>query len=142
MKLHEERLVAVPPSVAFAYASDFSNIEQWDPGVDSSRKVGDGPVGVGTEFELAVKFGPSTSPAIFEITRYEPDRLVVLEGKADTWSAFDEIRFEPVEDSTRIVYKTRITFRNSLKYLSPLMSPVFKRIGRKALDGLTSQLER
>lgn len=142
MKLHEERLVAVPTSVAFAYASDFSNTAQWDPGVASSRQLGDGPVGVGTEFELAVRFGGSTSPSIFEITKYEPDRLVVLEGKAESWSALDEIRFEPVQDSTRIVYTSRITFRNFLRYLSPLLSPVFNRIGRKALDGLTAQLQR
>ena len=142
MKLHEERLVAVPTSVAFAYTSDFANAAQWDPGVAASRQLGDGPVGVGTEFELAVKFGGSTSPSVFEITRYEPDRLVVLEGKAESWSAHDEIRFEAADDTTKIIYTSRITFRNFLKYLSPLLSPVVNRIGRKALDGLEAQLKR
>lgn len=141
MKLHEERWVNQPTDVVFAYTADFSNIEEWDPGVANSSRIGDGAVGVGTKFDLDVRFGGSTAPAVFEITEYEQNERVKLKGSSKSWTAIDEIRFESVDVTTRIIYTTEITLNNFLKYLTPLLGPVFNRVGRRALDGLVARLE-
>ncbi len=141
MKLHEERTVSTSPETAFKYTADFSNIEQWDPGIESSRQIGDGPIGEGTKFDLDVKFGSSTGQATFEVTDYEPNQRVRLQGTADGWTAIDEIRFETADSETRIIYTSEITFNNFMKYLTPFMGPVFRRVGRRALDGLAGRLE-
>ena len=36
-----------PPAETFAYLSDFSTTEQWDPGVVEAQRIGDAPVGRG-----------------------------------------------------------------------------------------------
>jgi carbon monoxide dehydrogenase subunit G len=141
MKLHEERWVAKPIDAVFAYTADFSNIEEWDPGVATSSQIGSGGIGLGTRFNLDVKFGGSTAPAVFEITEYEQDERVKLKGTSKSWTAIDEIRFESADAMTRIIYTTEITLTNFLKYLAPLMAPVFNRVGRRALDGLVARLE-
>ena len=45
-----------PLAETFAYLSDFSTTEQWDPGVVEAERLGDAPVGEGTEFRLVADF--------------------------------------------------------------------------------------
>ena len=45
-----------PIDEVFAYLADFSNTEEWDPGVISAKKRGEGPVAVGTEFKVVSRF--------------------------------------------------------------------------------------
>jgi hypothetical protein len=52
VRLIEQRWVERAQDEVFVYTADFSNIEDWDPGVVSSRRLGQGPVGVGSQFEL------------------------------------------------------------------------------------------
>ena len=45
-----------PPAETFAYLSDFSTTEEWNPGVVEAQRLGDAPVGEGTEFRLVADF--------------------------------------------------------------------------------------
>lgn len=143
MRLHETRLIDRPQREVFEYTSDFTNIDQWDPGVASSRKIDEGPVGVGTRYELMVQFGSSKIPMTYEITEYEPDQRVVLIGKGDTLDAVDEIRFEPANDTKTLVdYTADLTFHNYLRFVAPVLSPMFKKVGERAVDGLANALSQ
>lgn len=142
MRLHEVREVERPQSDVFAYTADFSHSAEWDPGVVASRQVGDGPVGVGTKFELEVKFGAGTTPMTYEIVAYEPDRRVVLVGRGDKVEAIDEIRFETRGPVTVIDYAADLTFHNYLKYFGPLLNPLLRGVGTRAMDGLQENLGR
>lgn len=139
-RLTEQRWVLRPQREAFAYTADFTNIESWDPGVISSRKVTDGPVGVGTRYELEVKFGSGTVPMTYEITVYEPDERVVLVGTGDKIHAVDEIRFATHDNMTVIDYTADLTFTNYFRYLGPLLKRALRKVGEKALDGLVEAL--
>ena len=141
MRLQKQRRVRTPQAEAFAYTADFSNIENWDPGVARSKKVGDEPVGAGTKFELDVRFGGSTIPMVYEINVYDPNQRVVLIGKGDTLDAIDEIRFRTEGDHTVIDYTADLNFHGWIRYVVPLMSPFLKRVGEKAVDGLVTALD-
>lgn len=142
MRLHEVRHVQRPLGEVFAYTADFSHSAEWDPGVASSRRVGDGPVGEGARFELEVELGSGTTPMTYEITEYEPDSRVVLVGRGEKVDAVDEIRFERQEGTTVIYYTADLTFHNYLKYLGPLVAPLVHRVGTRAMDGLAEALSR
>ena len=142
MRLIEQRWVARPQRDVFEYTADFSNIEQWDPGVLSSRKVTPGPVGVGTEFDLDVKFGSSTSPMRYRITDYQPDSRVVLIGEGKQLRAVDEILFEAQGGGTRIDYTADLQFRGFMKLVAPFLSKALEKVGQKALDGLEAVLSK
>ncbi|HEX6146151.1 MAG TPA: SRPBCC family protein [Acidimicrobiia bacterium] len=140
MRLHEQRRVRRPQDEVFEYTADFANIEDWDPGVAASGRRGEGPIGVGTSFDLEVRFGRSVIPMVYEITEFERSRRVVLVGKGKTLDAVDEIRFRTEEGKTVIDYTADLTFHNWIKYVDPLLAPFLKGVGRRAVDGLVSAL--
>ena len=67
VRLQETRYVDRPLDEVFDYVADFDNIEDWDPGVEASKRQGD-TVGPGTKFDLEVRFGSGTAPMVYEIT--------------------------------------------------------------------------
>jgi len=140
MRLQEQRRVRRPQGDVFEYTADFDNIEDWDPGVVASSRRGEGPIGVGTSFDLDVRFGRSIIPMVYEITEFEPSTRVVLVGKGKTLDAVDEIRFRTEEGETVIDYTADLTFHNWIRYADPLLSPFLKGVGRRAVDGLVSAL--
>ena len=142
MRLQEQRWVDLPRSEVFTYTSDFSNIADWDPGISSSEKVTDGPVGVGTQFDVKVRFGLGTIPMTYTITEYEPDTRVVLIGRGEPLEAIDEIRFDTQDNMTVIDYTADLTFYNSLRFLGPVISSSLRKVGERALDGLVEALDR
>lgn len=139
-QLKETRKVAVPVEEAFRYVADFDNIEQWDPGVAESSRVGSGELGVGSEFDVMVSFGPSKSRMRYIITTYEPHSRVVLEGKGERLTAIDDIRFAAVPGGTEVDYTADLEFNGFMRYLEPLLGGVLNKVGEKALDGLSEKL--
>lgn len=142
MRLQEHRWVETPRARTFDFTADFSNIHEWDPGVESSTKIGGGPIGVGTKYDLQVRFGASTVPMVYEITEYEAPHRVVLVGKGRNLDAVDEIRFSTQDNMTRIDYTADLEFRGLMRYVVPVLSPVIRRVGKRALDGLVEALGR
>lgn len=144
MRLHEKRLIDRSIGDVFDYTADFSNIGGWDPGVSSSRKLDDGPTGVGTRFEVVATFGGRDVPMTYEITEFEPNERVVLVGTGDVVDAVDEIRFESQGEGagTLVDYTADLTFHNYIRYISPLLAPFMRRVGDRALDGLVAALSR
>jgi hypothetical protein len=141
MRLVEQRIVTRSQAEAFNFTADFSNSAKWDPGVAASSQIGNGPVGLGAEFELEVKFGTSSIPMTYRITVFEPNDRVVLEGTGDRIQAVDDIRFRSAEGKTVIDYTADLSFDNFFKYLAPFAGPLMSRVvGKRALDGLASAL--
>lgn len=138
--LQERRWVDRPVEDVFAYTADFSNIEDWDPGVASSARLDEGQLEVGSRFELEVTFGKSTIPMVYEVTELVPNERVVLVGVGDKIHAIDDIRFSRADNLTVIDYRADLTFTNFIRFLGPLMNRPLKEVGRKALDGLARVL--
>lgn len=141
MRLHETRHIDRPIDEVFAFTADFSNSEKWDPGVSSARRVGETPPGLGARYELMVEFGAREIPMTYQITAWEENRRVVLEGSGETIRAVDDIRFEASEGGTLVDYTADLTLTNWLRLVGPLLSPVMRRVGERALDGLVEALE-
>jgi len=143
MRLHETRTIDRERSEVFAFTSDFANAEKWDPGVESSKQLGQGPPQVGTKYELVVAFGSIRIPITYVITALEPESRVVLEGEGETVSAVDEILFESTGEATIVDYTADLRFENWIRFVAPLIAPIMRRtVGKRALDGLVAALER
>ena len=80
--------------------------------------------------------------SVAAITSYELYDRVVLIGRGATLDATDEIRFRTEGNETVIDYNADLSFHNLVRYLAPVMSPLIKRTGTRALDGLVAALER
>lgn len=142
MRLHEKRHIDRPIEEVFEYTSDFANSQEWDPGVESARRLTDSAPGTGSEYELMVSFGSRTVPMRYKTVAYEPTSRVLFEGRGEILTAVDEIKFTPDRDGTIVDYTADLRFTNWMRWIMPLMRPVLNRVGDRALDGLVETLSR
>ncbi|HEY7890961.1 MAG TPA: SRPBCC family protein [Solirubrobacteraceae bacterium] len=129
------------PEKMFAYLSDFSTTEEWDPGVIEAERLGEEPVREGTEFRLLANFLGRKTPLTYRIVEYHPPSAVTFRGESPTVVSLDRITFEPSNGGTRITYDADLALKGALKIADPLLRVAFKRVGARALAGLRSTLE-
>ncbi|VFQ42743.1 SDR family NAD(P)-dependent oxidoreductase [Desulfoluna butyratoxydans] len=129
-----------PINEAFRVVSDFSFIEQWDPGVVSSQKVSDGPVGVGTAFALSLRYGIFSMRMVYTITEYHPPFRVVLKGTGDSFAVTDTIKMTESGSRTTVTYTARFDLPDMPPRLAPVVRPLLERIARAAMDGMKTAL--
>ncbi len=65
--LREELEVDRSIGEVFGFIADFANSARWDPGVAESRNVTDGPVRIGTRYDLIVLFNDRRLPMTYEV---------------------------------------------------------------------------
>jgi len=130
----------LPPAEAFAYLSDFSTTEEWDPGVVEAERHGDGPVAMGTEFRVVAEFLGRKSTLVYEVVEFEPGEAVTVRGENATVVSLDRITFERVGAGTRVNYDAELTLKGPLRLADPLLGLAFRRVGDRALDGLRTTL--
>lgn len=141
-RLHETLDTKLSIEDAFAFVSDFANAAAWDPGTISAHRIGGGPVGVGTRYQLQVRMGPRIAPMEYRITEHVPCALVVLEGRGSNVTARDEIGFTALPDSgTRVDYVADIRLGGLLGLLQPFAGGAFRKIGREAREGMQRTLD-
>lgn len=140
--LHERIETALPLESTFDYIADFANSQEWDPGVVTARRLDDGPVGVGSRYELGVRMGGRVAPMEYRITTYDRPHRVVLTGSGSGVEAVDDIRFESVADGTAIDYTADIRLGGLLRLAQPFLGGTFERIGRDAAGGMRQTLAK
>jgi len=82
--LHEE--IVVPRSVeqCFRYVADFRNAKEWDATATHALKITDGPVGLGSQFDLACAVGPDHSDSFMKLRNISLGIAWFYEGAGDT----------------------------------------------------------
>ena len=80
-----------PPDEMFAYLSDFSSTQEWDPGVIEAERLGDAPVRKGTEFRLLASFLGRQIPLTYRIVEYDPPNAVTFRSESSTVISLDRI---------------------------------------------------
>ncbi len=130
-----------PRDEMFAYLSDFSSTQEWDPGVIEAKRLGDAPIHEGTEFRLLTSFLGRKIPLTYRIVEYDPPNAVTFRGESSTVVSLDRITFEPSKRGTRITYDADLALKGSFKLAGPLLGVAFKRVGARALAGLHKTLE-
>lgn len=130
------------PEEVFAYLSDFSTAEVWDPGVLEAERLTTGPIGQGSEFRLVAEFLGRRTPLTYRIVEYDPPRSVTFLGENGTVTSRDEIVFEPHGDGTRVTYDADLQLKGALKIIDPLLQVAFNRTGARALEGLRRVLSQ
>jgi hypothetical protein len=141
-RLHETVDTALPIEAAFPFIADFADNPVWDPGTASARRLDDGPLGVGSAFELQVRMGGSTMPMTYRITAFEPNARVELHGVGDRVRARDDIRFSTTPSGgTHVDYVADLELTGLWRLLTPFLGGTFRRIGEQARDGMQRALD-
>ena len=143
-RLNERLRTDLPVEAAFDFIADFQNAAMWDPGVAWARRTsaGEGPLGIGTTYELGVRMGGRVAPMSYRITRFERPGRVTLVGAGSGVDAVDDIRFASSAGGTDIDYTAEIRLRGLRRLAQPFLGGTFARIGRDAANGMTDALAR
>jgi len=124
----------------FAYLSDFSTTQEWDPGVVSATRVERNPIGLGSEFHLVARFLRRDNALTYTITEYDPPSAVTFRGENASVISEDRITFEQLETGTRITYDAELRLKGVMRAADWFLGLAFKRVGDRALGGLTERL--
>jgi carbon monoxide dehydrogenase subunit G len=124
----------------FAHLADFSNTAEWDPGVAEATQTSEGPVGLGSTFDLVALFRGRRVPVRYEVTLYEPSSRVVLVGRNKNFTGTDDIGVEAEGDGTRVSWNADFQMNGPAKLLQPFLGGVFEKLSIEAMEGLERTL--
>jgi uncharacterized protein YndB with AHSA1/START domain len=138
-----ERTVTVdrPVDRVFAYLSDFTTTNEWDPGtVETVRVSGDG--GPGTTYRNTTAFAGRRTELTYVVEELVPGHKFALRGENKTVVAHDTMTFRETPTGTEVTYVAEFDFKGPVKYVAPLLAPAFKKLGDAAEKGMHDALER
>lgn len=136
MKIERTVETTASPAVVFAYLSDFTNTDEWDPGTVKTVLVsGDG--GLGTVYDNTSKFMGKETKLDYKVVEHRPDTVFALRGENSSVIAHDTMRITPTSaGGSRLTYTADFTFKGIGKYVAPLLAPALKKLGDEAEKGL------
>jgi carbon monoxide dehydrogenase subunit G len=127
---------------AFAFVADFSTTARWDPGIIAAKRLDDGPIGVGSRFELVSRFGRREQTIVYEITGFEPPSRVTLVGDGGSFRGTDVIAFEPRPGGgTRVRYQADLSLKGVAALALPFIRTRLDTMSDDAVAGLRSALD-
>ena len=128
------------PEDAFAYLSDFTTTEEWDPGtVRTTRMSGDG--GVGTRYHNTSKFLGRETELVYVVEESSAPRRLRLRGENKTVVANDTMTLEPTAaGGAELTYRAEFEFKGAARLVAPLLAPALRRLGNEAEEGLRKAL--
>ena len=140
-RLHERITTPLPIDQTFDFVADFANARRWDPGVATSERIDDGPVGLGARYRLGVRMRGRVVPMEYRVTAFDRPRRVVLTGTGSGVDAVDEITFEAVPDGTSIDYTADIRLQGAMGLIQPLLGRAFAKLASDAVGGMQRALD-
>lgn len=139
-RIHESLQVPITPEQAFDHVAEFTTTASWDPGIAAARRLDDGPIGLGSRFEVRQNLGLTTVPLVYEIVRYERPGRVVLHTKGLLHEGEDDVRFAPSDGGTEVLWNAMFRVRGPGLLLEPALGVGFRSVGAKAIQGLERSL--
>jgi NAD(P)-dependent dehydrogenase (short-subunit alcohol dehydrogenase family) len=136
--LDETVTVQRPLHEVFAYVSEFSRIQEWDPAVSRAIKLTPGAPGVGSEYQIDMRAGFSLHYRVIEFVNDARMKMIV---DSRLFTADEEIRFEEADGQTQVRYIANFDFVAPLAALNNLFPAGMDKVGKRAMAGLQSALE-
>ena len=139
-----DRTIIVPgdPEAVFDYVADFATTQEWGPGIESSRKTSDGPVGMGSEFELTAVFMGRKLRTTYRIVGYDRPNQVVVKGGTNQFTSTDTITVTPIDGRVQVGYRAVFELGGPLRLAEPFLRGTFAKLADKAVGGLEAKLSR
>jgi len=141
MRVQMTVTVEKPLEKVFAYLSDFTTTNEWDPGtVKTVLASGDG--GFGTEYLNTSTFNGRETQLTYTVVDLVPNERFGLRGENKTLVAEDTMTFREIGNQTEVSYTADFTFKGLTRLAAPFLKPAFDRLRDEAETGMTSALSR
>jgi uncharacterized protein YndB with AHSA1/START domain len=115
-------MIARPIEDVFAFLSDLENVPQWNYAIVETRKVSEGPVGVGTTYQQ-VRSVPSRSQERLEVTAYTPPRHLEIRGQLGPFLSRLSYALDAFPEGTRLTNAVELELRGPGRLLGRVAVP-------------------
>jgi len=135
--------VSTPLERVWAFLTDFTTTEQWDPPTVSTTLVrGDG--GVGSVYRNVSRILGQNTQIEYTVVEIEPMSVFRLQGKASSMTMLDTMRFDQDQDGgmTTVTYTAEFNPEGAAKLIEPLMPLGLKKLGDDAAESMQRELEK
>ncbi len=129
------------PDAAYAYLSDFTNAEEWDPGTQScERTSGDG--GVGTTYKNVSKFLGREVEITYTTAELAPPTRVHLRGTNEQFEGHDIFEITAAGRGSQVRYTAEMSFSGASKLASPVVAAYLPILAKKTVAELQASLDQ
>lgn len=115
-------MISRPIEDVFAFLSDFENVPKWNYAIVETRKVSEGPIGVGTIYRQ-IRSIPSQSEERFELTAFDPPRYVEIRGQLGPFPSRLSYAVDITPEGTRITNSVELELRGRHRLLGWAIVP-------------------
>ncbi len=159
LEMHEQFDVPRTSEDVFNYIADFSRIDEWDHTIVSAEKTSDGPLAVGSQFDLVYKRGLRRVPIRYTITEFIPNERLVMTGVANTFTAVDTVTISQtptvkndslsktptvkngqIPHNCHVDWHTEVKFNGAAAKVVRLLESSIKKAGAKTIQSLAAAL--
>ena len=115
-------MIARPIEDVFAFLSDLENVPKWNYAIVETRKVSEGPVGVGSIYHQ-VRSVPSRSEERLEIITYDPPRQLEVRGQLGPFASRLFYALAATGEGTRVTNTVEVELRGPGRLLGRVAVP-------------------
>ena len=141
VKVEVSAVINRPVEEIFDYMSNPENSPKWQSGVLESEQTSKGPSGVGATIREVRKFMGRRIDQTFEITEYEPNRMIKQKTISGPMKLDAIYAFESVEGGTRVTMGGEGDSGGFFKLADPLINRMAGRQMEADLANLKDMLE-
>lgn len=124
----------------FAYLADFRCVQEWDPGISSSRLSAGAAGAQGAVYDVTFTVaGKDTTIAYTAVEVREPDRIV-MRGETDSLISLDTITVSARAGRVEVHYRAELDLKGVRKVADQIANLGLRREGKKAAAGLEEKL--
>ena len=128
------------PSAVFAYLKDFRTTEEWEPATVRTT-LAEGAGEVGSVYENESTFAGRTVQLRYVVTELVTDEVVALRGEGKSVVTHDRMTLRSLPDGgTEVTYRADFHLGGIAGAVSPLLRPLFTRLGNRAEASLERAL--
>ena len=115
--------IARPSSEVFSILTGFeAYLARWAKGPVAAAKLGPGPTGPGTRFEITAKIGPLRARSRYEVLVWEPPQRFGGRGVAGPVRFEEEYRLTASQGATELTQSIKAWPRGPFRLLQPLIA--------------------
>lgn len=142
MRLTAQRTVNATASSVFEFFADASNNPRWQRGMRSCEWITQPPIAVGSRYRQTASFLGRPVISVFEVTDFEPDRMIRIETIESSFPIQVTRRVTPV-DAGRCLVTADITGEPpGPGFLAPIMRSIAQRSVDRDYEKLVELLHR
>ncbi len=130
-----------PAQELFDFFADMTNAKGWDPSITKAVRLDEGPVGLGSRFEVTLRAMGRDLVLTYEVVTYGPPGKVVLRADSSLFVSEDTITITPIGESTvEVHYEARLSGKGAAVLFDPAFKLSIDHFGKQAGKELRAQL--